>query len=316
MYVDSLLCQSLHSIEYSVMERVTALGWADELSKMDSPDLFKDDPYIQRFCQKDITGRGNFFQFTPCYILSQDYKVLQVDDFINTFMEYQKAKRLRQERDTLLAERLPILRKVYNTCVKTYPVNSIIPCVADVFLDPVVRDLFIRPSLSTTDTEMDLETVGAIFPDIVLRWRIKTEEKLLNMISPSQNIDAPLLQLATTIFSCRFCPNEPLTYPRILIHQCANATYNGIMIDKDKDLSMLRSFLGHSYWNASNFIIFDEQKIVSLSEAIKLCGLDPKSATREDMDKQNPIFECLTCSDLRKGRCTLSWLGLVCFFFN
>ena len=43
------------------MERVTALGWADELSKMDSPDGLKDDPCIGRFCQKDITSRGNFF---------------------------------------------------------------------------------------------------------------------------------------------------------------------------------------------------------------------------------------------------------------
>jgi len=41
-----------------------------------------------------------------------------------------------------------------------------------------------------------------------------------------------------------------------------------------------------------------------------LCGLDPKSATREDMDKLNPIFECLACNDLRKGRCTLPWLGV------
>jgi hypothetical protein len=50
------------------MKRVTALGWADELSKMDYPDHFKDDPHIQRFYQKEITGRGNFFQSTQCYI--------------------------------------------------------------------------------------------------------------------------------------------------------------------------------------------------------------------------------------------------------
>ena len=49
---------------YSIMERVTALGWADELSKMDYPDCLKDHPYIGKFCQTDITDRGNFFQFT------------------------------------------------------------------------------------------------------------------------------------------------------------------------------------------------------------------------------------------------------------
>ena len=137
-------------------------------------------------------------------------------------MERRKVSRLRQERDTLLAKRLPILRKVYNTCVETYPVNSIIPRVADVFLDPVIQDLFNRLPLSTNFTEKDLETVGALFPDVVLRWRNKTEEKLLTMMTPSQDICASsILQLATTIFSCQFCHNEALTYPRVLIHRCA-----------------------------------------------------------------------------------------------
>ena len=64
------------------MERVTALGWADELSKMRYPDRFRNDPYIQKICQKEITGRGNFFQSTQCYILLQVLIVLlHLDEF-------------------------------------------------------------------------------------------------------------------------------------------------------------------------------------------------------------------------------------------
>ena len=250
-----------------------------------------------------------FFQFMRCYILLYDYQVFQVDKFINTFMEDNKAKRLLRERVTLLTKRLPILRKVYNACVETYPVNSIIPRAADVFLDPVVQDLFFRPPLSTNFTEKDLETIGALFPDIVRRWRNITEEKLLNMIAPSQTITESSLQLATTIFSCRLCSNEPLTYPQVLIHHCATVTYGSVY---DEEQSVIRRFLDCSNWNAV-YITFDAKKIECLSEAIKLCGLDPKSATREDMDKRDPIFECLACNDLRKGRCTLSWMGVVIF---
>ena len=226
-------------------------------------------------------------------------------------MEGVKTKRLRKEHDKLLMERLPILRKIYKTCVETYSINSIIPSACDVFLDPVVQDLFIRPPLSTIFTDDDLAAVEAVFPDIVLRWRNKTEGKLLNMISPGQNISESLLQLATTIFSCRLCPNEPLTYPRVLVHHCA--TFQGSTIEEDQ--TILRNLLQCSYWNSGNFITFDAQKIASLSEAIKLCGLDPKSATKEDMDKKDPMFECLTCNDVRRGRCTLSWLGVVCLFY-
>jgi hypothetical protein len=250
--------------------------------------------------------RNVIFSHKPSLIV-----LLHVDDFINRFMEDVKTKRLRSERDTLLAERLPILRKIYKTCVETYPVNSIIPCGSDVFLDPVVQDLIISPPLSTTFTDKDLETVEAIFPDVVLRWRNKTEKKLSNMITGSQTINESLLQLATTIFSCRLCPNEPLTYPRVLIHRCA--TYQGTTVDEDQRL--LRRFLDCSYWNSNNFITFDAQKNLYLSEAIKLCDLDPTIATIEDMEKENPIFECLACNDARKGRCTLSWLGVVCILF-
>ena len=223
-------------------------------------------------------------------------------------MEDRKAKRLLRERVTLLTKRLPILRTVYNTCVETYPVNSIIPCVADVFLDPVVQDLIIRPPLSTTFTEKDLETLGALFPDIVRRWRNVTEEKLLNMIAPSQEITESSFQLATTIFSCLVCHNDPLTYPQVLIHRCATMNYRSVY---DEEQSVVLRFLDCSNWNAGN-ITFDSKKIECLSEAVKFCGLDPKFATRrEGMNKWDPIFECLACDDLRKGRCTLSWLGVV-----
>ena len=294
------------------MERVTALGWADELSKMRYPDDFKYEPDIERFCQKEITGRGNFFQSTQCYILSQAFIVLlQVDEFINTYMVDAKAKRLQKERDALLLERLPILRNVYNICVETYPVNSIIPRASDVFLDPVVQDLFFRPPLSTTFTEKDLETVGTFFPDIVLRWRNKTEEKLLNL-SPNQNISESLLRLTSAGHDYFFLPilyQWPFDISSSSYTQMCHL--RGIWVHEDQ--VAIRDFLGGSYRNAGKIINFDAQKIACLSEAIKLCGLDPKSVTREDMDKQNPIFECLACNDLRKGRCTLSWLGLVLF---
>ena len=225
-------------------------------------------------------------------------------------MENRKTKRLRKERDTLLAERLPILRKIYKTCVETYPINSIIPNASDVFLNPIVQSLLIHPP---TIKDKDLETLGTFFPNIVLYWRTITEKKLLNMISPGQDISASsLLELATTIFSCRFCHNEALTYPQVLIHRCASHSQG--TPTTDEDLPVLRRFLDCSYWNSNNFLAFDAPKIASLSEAIKLCGLDPKSATREDMDKLDPIFECLSCNDVRKGRCTLPWLGVVCIF--
>ncbi|KAK0209124.1 hypothetical protein DFS33DRAFT_1307780 [Desarmillaria ectypa] len=36
---------------------------------------------------------------------------------------------------------------------------------------------------------------------------------------------------------------------------------------------------------------------------IKLCGLDPKTATAQDMDDMDPRFICLQCST--NGRCVI-----------
>ena len=40
-----------------------------------------------------------------------------------------------------------------------------------------------------------------------------------------------------------------------------------------------------------------------------------KFATREDMEKRDPIFECLTCNDLCKGWCMLSLSGVVFYTY-
>jgi hypothetical protein len=222
----------------------------------------------------------------------------------------------------MLLERLPILRKIYDTCVKDYPINSMIPCVPDVYLDPTVRDLVTVPlsesgAPSAIFTDENLATVKTIFPDIVLRWRERTEEKLLNMISPdcgTQNTSESVLQLAMTIYTCKLCPDEPLTYPRVLVHRCATKNSYSDPVNDD-DLLVLRRSFDRSPWNSGNLISFEGQRIAFLSKLIKLCGLDPTSITKDDMDKQNPVFECLACNDARRGRRTLSWLGVVCFLF-
>lgn len=219
--------------------------------------------------------------------------------------------RERKERDTILEKRLPLLRKIYDTCVSAYPINSIIPSSCDVFSDPFVEDLITGPPFSATFTEQDLVTVETTFFDIVSRWRKKVEEKLLDMISQAcgtQNISESVFKLATTIFTCKYCPDDPLTYPRVLVHRC---TRRYCYRNNDPALRIL----GCSSWISSECITFEAQKLGVLTEAIKLCGLDPQSATGEDIDKQKPIFECLACNNARKGRCTLSLPGLVWFFF-
>jgi len=45
---------------------------------------------------------------------------------------------------------------------------------------------------------------------------------------------------------------------------------------------------------------------------LEILGLDPQTATVEELDELDPIFECLMCNDPEKGRFVMAWESTVC----
>ncbi|KAF8997438.1 hypothetical protein BDQ17DRAFT_1329425 [Cyathus striatus] len=53
--------------------------------------------------------------------------------------------------------------------------------------------------------------------------------------------------------------------------------------------------LGEAKWNSEGQVLFSTQGHQIAEKIVSLCELDPKSATCEDMDARDPVFQCNAC---------------------
>ncbi|TFK41664.1 hypothetical protein BDQ12DRAFT_710696 [Crucibulum laeve] len=81
---------------------------------------------------------------------------------------------------------------------------------------------------------------------------------------------------------------------------------------KRKDRQLLNMIatattLSDTTWNYAEQINFDIAMYQETRKVVELCGLDPDTTTAEEMDKLNPVFECVPCYRTSEGRCCLTW---------
>ncbi|KAH9483652.1 hypothetical protein JR316_0003122 [Psilocybe cubensis] len=288
----------------AILDRLETTGWQAEVQDIrtaNEPERrreFSQQPLIRKICQKDITQRI-FQNQSPA---------------LAAFMEkYREDMRLRM-REELLKARIPYLNNVIKAYTATAPPNEVSPAVSDFFAHKDVRDFVINtPSItSAADFAPLLERLPAIAQEIV---KLMTE-KLRRMVATTGGEFAAdpaiVLELATTTFRCPDCESGNrqeaglMRYPRVLAHHHALKWHYQRPVEDD-DMKILRQVTGVVPWNQSQIIEFDTSAAVALKSVIKLCGLDPKTTTKEKMDELDPIVECLTCNALEKGRMVMRW---------
>jgi hypothetical protein len=233
-------------------------------------------------------------------------------------MENTKSRRVQQERRTFLRGRLAALNTVRETCVSTLPANAIYPTTTDLFRIPFVRSIIDTVPATGDFTSDDLEPVRLSFDDLNLQWQKEIEQKLMDLIQAAKGSDVQdsldakaVLTLATSFFSCRRCPRF-LRYPAILMHPCATK-YNHQALEKDDpDYLYIAEIREETFWNANHYISMKLGHIAIVSRILDVVGLDPKTATAQEMDALNPIFECISCNNLSAGRAIMSWKTAVC----
>lgn len=78
----------------------------------------------------------------------------------------------------------------------------------------IIRD----DTLETNTFDMRLQDLMSLVPDMITSWVTVSTGKLLELLDSNGETNLPL-ELACTFFKCRWC-NDPITYPRILMHSC------------------------------------------------------------------------------------------------
>ncbi|KAF9551256.1 hypothetical protein CPC08DRAFT_316365 [Agrocybe pediades] len=130
------------------------------------------------------------------------------------------------------------------------------------------------------------------------------------------------LALAVATFLCANyqCTHATgLRYPQTLFHCCPSLVDlylmlgpgTGIVSDGDRDVRTILSTSDSLKWNVMRWIKFDEAGYSILTQALEMCGRDPRTTTAKDMDSEMPIFECLSCHSRHQGRLVMPWYYLM-----
>jgi hypothetical protein len=215
-------------------------------------------------------------------------------------LEQLKAARLTEERQKVLWSRMLLLRNFVAEYGATQARNKPLPNAADVAALEPFHSLIFKSPVDTILQESDFADLRPKFGQLCDEW-IKSNSKLLLRLLP-QSSTINDLDLAATFFQCHWC-QEPISYPRILKHECLTRNRSGVESDE-----LLQACLYHIPWNyGGKQVAFAKECHARAKEIISVCGQDPHSITMSEMDDLDYRVECLPCAHPSRGRLVMRW---------
>ncbi|KAF9014653.1 hypothetical protein BDZ89DRAFT_1076413 [Hymenopellis radicata] len=172
-----------------------------------------------------------------------------------------------------ISERTRILERLGNTFFAAWPETPHNPpasslCLYRPFFDIIKNTPPDEDATSKLKEALDSETVSSICVD----WREEQEQCLTAMLRSKKGRSADL-SLVVNAFTCVKCCQTKgpiLHYPHFSSHPCFYSTSPRINTLKRDVYSRCQSF-------------------------VRMCGLDPDTATTEDMDAADVFFRCESC---------------------
>ena len=227
------------------------------------------------------------------------------------FMEGVRMKRITRLWLAGLSDRLAPIGDLYELYLSQCPIEQPQPTLVDICTSDYVQQMLTLPD-NPMDTSRALANLFNELPGITETWRVTASRRLLQLMPPCGGmIYNPLyrLELATTFFTCVLgCP-EPLGFPRVLGHKCANCilrlpTFELVSAYRTQALS---ATLGEEPWNLrGDRIDFNPQASLAAHKIVEIVGLDPYCTTAKRMDELDVWFGCPLCST-DELKCLMSW---------
>ncbi|KAF5324810.1 hypothetical protein D9611_004188 [Ephemerocybe angulata] len=263
----------------SVIEKLTALGWGEEIEKMSKYRL-TEHKHVK--IPKDLTERA--------------WQKIEAD--MIAFMQDVREKRLVKEKNKIMTSRCALMKQMYANFVASQPMHSILPGVADFATMPELRAILENPDLDATVTLEDFDIGAEKMLEFSAKWREEKDKALLDILRQSSlgsMASKEMLSRATTLFNCKTC-SVPVSYPRILVHTC-NFTRNVEMPDPSNIFERLRA----EPWNlGGDRVSFHEAAHKRAKYVLKALSLDPEISV-DDMNEANPFVECYCALCYRPG---------------
>lgn len=219
---------------------------------------------------------------------------------------------------------------------RSYP--KVFPPIAHLVRTPPFIDLIKNTVISEQITDRELEGLTPHIADITASWRESADQCLLDLLpqlrsrkGKGKQISTRSLELATSFFKCYWC-TEPISYPRILMHECLRVrseTEDADEEDTDEEDEKIEEFSQNivdsvwaqmpfwfgTGWNEGNDeITFDDEASGFARVIVKACGQNPDKVTFDQMNEIDARVECLRCSNSggrNRKRLVMNWTTAV-----
>lgn len=226
-----------------------------------------------------------------------------------------------KRRKSLLRKRQNILIGILRTYILSRPPAEIIPRVADICNMNMVKTIIEDTPSEVEVTSESFSGITDQLPRLCEEWRATKNQFLLSLLPPCLDLtlgpeDIPSssrLELATTWFQCRDLEcsgSEPISYPRVLVHECLTALRHGYR-NREDDLSLLFLNLKSVPWNLDgNKVTFCKPAAVAAESVIRSSvdpGVDVNTVTAAQMDDLDRWLECMHCRHRKTGRAVFRW---------
>ncbi|KAF7322480.1 F-box domain-containing protein [Mycena chlorophos] len=214
----------------------------------------------------------------------------------------------RRKRKALLKTRQRHLLAVMKEYLSERPLDEINPRVIDFCLMPEIKTLLLDPSKVAYTSEESFADILPELPKLADAWRLSKQQYLLSLLPANKSKNATILENATTFFRCSEC-NEPIGYPRALVHVCFTTLGHGHRNrDEDDEEVQLYSNLDSEPWDVDERrVSYYPEAVDSAASIVRACGLDESCTTAQEMEDVRSWLECLRCSHKVKGKSVFRW---------
>lgn len=231
------------------------------------------------------------------------------------FMEDVRTKRVERQRTDVIIERQNVVLPLLLAFRQTRESHIKVPVDADIVCMPPFATII----ESDSDDDVTPESFGDAMAQLQTwcnKWWIDQDAFFYSLLPPTTSDYDHRLELATTLFKCVGCA-KPISYPRILAHECMT-NLDWLHVDKNlMGVESLRRFesLGSLPYNYGGYWCEYHHKAAEISAGIvEACGMDPKTTTLSDMDEKPVRFADQCKHELfrkEKYRNFMSWRAAV-----
>lgn len=216
--------------------------------------------------------------------------------------------------------------------------DKAIPQATDICLMDEVLPI-LESTVEETDVDAAMEELVAVLrdmPALVARWRTSAEVYLESLVQSTTGSDpkdsngkASSLNLAKNVFTCRVCSSSPSfwggrelpaiwTGSSFMRHRCTDAWWGTGLDIQGLSSALHDAFMRNGddmpwFWTKGDLsrVAFLKNMSHLAVDLLQAAGLDPDTATPEDMDARPIKFTCHTC-DVQVEDYT--WRETVCIF--